>query len=314
MELGNAAQLKQLLYESCESVINKPQFAVLAASFYNPDMLTAIVQASHNTKKPVIAHTQAYVYTQNGQIGLVEGVKAYQDQLRSCNLKAQIFLGIDHFKPDDLLDGLNDLQTVMSQTDVAIVSVDGSRRSPQKNIEFTRQISTIGEQYDVLVEGHYGRGISINIPEVIENLAEKIVDYIEKTGIDIINYNVGTRHGGRHSKFNPELLKDVQDYISKQIRIIPFGLHGGSGMTNKQIIRENLGHFNKFNIATNFAVTYGQILSKAGKELPISEFVIPSPNEELKKLKKHICTLESQDVNIDSLTNEIVEAIQLLAT
>jgi len=247
IKLIQTRALKDILTASMRSASTIHPYALLAFNFYNEDFLRAAAQASQETKTPILVQAAPYVFEAYGDYA--QGIQHYVDFLKSAAGydQAQIALGLDHF---NMFDKLDQLESALQIPEVSFLMVDASGRSPEENIKLTTKIVEMAHKHDLFVEGHYGSGIdgeeALPRTRQYENFAQAVEEFALRTTVDGINYHIGTKHGGAESKFRGSLLAFVQRYLSVQGINTPFGMHGGSSVSEGDLVKYR-GHFSKLN-------------------------------------------------------------------
>jgi fructose-bisphosphate aldolase class II len=132
------------------------------------------------------------------------------------------------------------------------VMYDGSTEPFEVNIEKTRRIKKLAENFGADVEAELGlvgrseggetdHGICCTVPEDAKIFAEQ-------TGVDALAIAIGNQHGNYPAapQLRFDILREIHSLIPEQILV----LHGGSGISDddfRRCIKEGIG---KVNIAT----------------------------------------------------------------
>ena len=178
----------------------KGGYAIPAFNFNNMEQLQAIVQASVETKSPVILQVSKGARDYANQTLLrymAEGAVAYAKEL-GCE-KPEIVLHLDHG---------DSFETCKSCIDMGFSSVmiDGSHLPYEENVALTKKVVEYAHQFDVTVEGELGvlAGVEdeVSAEESHYTKPEEVVDFVTKTGCDSLAISIGTSHGAY--KFTPE--------------------------------------------------------------------------------------------------------------
>lgn len=197
--------------------------------------------------KEVLAN-QSFIFQVSERSYKSEGhflIRTLQDLAKRS--KAHIALYLDHCTDIELckkaiVDG------------VSGVLFDGSQLSIKQNIEKTIEIKKIAERYDVILEAEVN-GIP-GVEDGIEKRSVKpcdleiLLDFIEKTKVDLIAPYFGNKHGiyeNEDLSFDLDYLKSV-----RKSSPVPLVIHGGSGMPESVIRELNTIGFAKINYSTDF--------------------------------------------------------------
>lgn len=138
------------------------------------------------------------------------------------------------------------------------VMIDASKYPLDQNIEITKKVISLANQYNVSVEGEVGSigGVEDNInSEVAYALIEDVIRYVNETKVDSIASAVGSVHGIYKGEPNIklDLITDIYDNIN-----IPLVLHGGSGISDTIIKNAIACGISKININTELQVRWNK--------------------------------------------------------
>jgi fructose-bisphosphate aldolase class II len=220
-------------------------YAIPAFNFNNMEQLQAIIQATAETKSPVILQVSkgARAYANQTLLRyMAEGAVEYAKELGVE--KPQITLHLDHG---------DSFETCKSCIDMGFSSVmiDGSHLPYEENVALTKKVVEYAHQFDVTVEGELGVLAGVEDDVVAEESTytrpEEVVDFVTKTGCDSLAISIGTSHGA--NKFKPEqctrnedgllvpppLAFDVLDAIMKELPGFPIVLHGSSSVPQEEV-------------------------------------------------------------------------------
>ena len=221
-------------------------YAIPAFNFNNMEQLQAIIQASAETKSPVILQVSkgARAYANQTLLRyMAQGAVEYAKELGWE--KPQIVLHLDHG---------DSFETCKSCVDFGFSSVmiDGSALPYEENIALTKKVVEYAHQYDVTVEAELGvlAGVEDEVcaEESHYTKPEEVVDFVSKTGCDSLAISIGTSHGAY--KFKPEqctidpqtgrlvpppLAFDVLKGVEEQLPGFPIVLHGSSSVPQDEV-------------------------------------------------------------------------------
>ncbi len=113
------------------------------------------------------------------------------------------------------------------------IMVDGSYLPFNENVEFTKMVVFIAHRSGIPVEGEIGKigGVEDKIIEKEDTIIEpeKVIDFVKKTGVDLVAPSLGTSHGAYKFKGDQGIAFDNITRIKESIDI-PIVLHGGSSL------------------------------------------------------------------------------------
>ncbi|MDO5035774.1 MAG: class II fructose-1,6-bisphosphate aldolase [Porphyromonas sp.] len=215
-------------------------YAIPAFNFNNMEQLQAIIQASSETKSPVILQVSKGARNYANQTLLrymAQGAVEYAKELGVE--KPQITLHLDHGDSFELCKSCIEMG-------FSSVMIDGSSLPYEENVALTKKVADYAHQYGVTVEGELGvlAGIEdeVEAADHVYTKPEEVVDFVSKTGVDSLAISIGTSHGA--NKFTPEqctrdengrlvpppLRFDILEQIEKELPGFPIVLHGSSSV------------------------------------------------------------------------------------
>ena len=175
-------------------------YAIPAFNFNNMEQLQAIIQASAETKSPVILQVSKGARNYANQTLLrymAQGAVEYAKELGWE--KPQIVLHLDHGDSFELCKSCVDMG-------FSSVMIDASSLPYEENIALTKKVVDYAHQYDVTVEAELGvlAGVEDEVAAEVSHYTkpEEVVDFATRTGCDSLAISIGTSHGAY--KFTPE--------------------------------------------------------------------------------------------------------------
>lgn len=219
--------LKNLL-----SKASKSDYALGHFNFADSITLSAIVSACKEARSPV------FIGTSEGEssfLGLEYAVFLRDAVSKESGLP--VFLNADHFKSYDMAKAAIDAGYDSVQIDASKLSFEENITLSKKVVEYAKKVSA-----DISVEGELGyiRGSSEILKEEIDITPDDLTSpvdakkFVEETGVDRLAVAIGNIHG-ISVKGNPKLdLQRLQE-INDAIPGIALTLHGGSGISDKDI-------------------------------------------------------------------------------
>ena len=216
------------------------KYAIAAFNFNNMEQMQAIIQATVETKSPVILQVSSGARKYANQTLLrymAQGAVEYAKELGCAH--PQIVLHLDHGDSFELCKSCIDMG-------FSSVMIDGSHFPYEENIALTKKVVDYAHQFDVTVEGELGvlAGIEDDVKAEHHTYTqpEEVIDFVSRTGVDSLAISIGTSHGA--NKFTPEqctrdangvlvpppLRFDILKEIEKKIPGFPIVLHGSSSV------------------------------------------------------------------------------------
>ena len=218
----------------------KGGYAIPAFNFNNMEQMQAIIQASVETKSPVILQVSSGARKYANQTILrymAQGAVEYAKEL-GCNIP--IVLHLDHGDSFELCKSCIEMG-------FSSVMIDGSHLPYDENVALTKKVVEYAHQFDVTVEGELGvlAGVEDEVSAEHHTYTEpdQVEDFVKKTGVDSRAISIGTSHGAYKFKpgQKPQIRLDILHEIEKRIPGFPIVLHGSSSVP--QDIVAEINHY-----------------------------------------------------------------------
>ncbi|MBD3282160.1 MAG: ketose-bisphosphate aldolase [Candidatus Portnoybacteria bacterium] len=244
----------------------KEKYAVGQFNISTDEQLKAIIQAADELKSPVIIGTSE---GERGFIGTEQA--AVLTKIWQQKTKLPIILNADHCKT---------IESAKEAIDAGYTAIhfDGSTLPIEENIKKTKEIIRYAKSQNpnILIEGELGylRGSSEIHKEKTEikkedfTTPEEAEEFIQKTKADSLAIVIGNIHGIDLKNPNPSLdIKRIKQ-IKKAIKDTFLVLHGGSGVSKKDIKEAIKQGIVKININTELRIAYSQKLRESMTSRP----------------------------------------------
>ncbi len=227
-----------------EAYIN--HYAVGSFNGYNYETFKGIIDAGCETKAPVILAFGAK-YLKNMSL---ETASAIAKSLGE-EIETPVCLHLDHCSDPD---------TVFRAIRAGFGSVmyDGSALPFDENVKNTKLVCDIAHACGVSVEGELGclaagershEGSATDVEAYTDPALAK--QFVDMTHVDALAVSIGTVHGLYKSK--PNIRIDILETINNLLAI-PLVLHGGSGLSEKDILCCIAKGIAKINVNTEISV------------------------------------------------------------
>ena len=218
-------------------------FAVPAFNVYNMETMLGAVQAAEQARAPIILQVYARLF-KNGDAQWVAAT--ILEAARESNIP--ICFHLDH--------GLSALEIERAiKWGTTGIMFDGSLLSLKENIMRTKNIVELCNKNGVTVEGELGHIGSANDENMDEFTDSKEAgEYVRNTNVAALAILVGNAHG--HYKKPPKLdIGRIAD-IYRETNYTPLVLHGGSGITDEQIMQAIKAGIRKVNFGTDVCYSF----------------------------------------------------------
>ncbi|KAI7986264.1 L-threonate dehydrogenase [Camellia lanceoleosa] len=239
----------------------KGGYAVGAFNVYNLEGVEAVVAAAEEERSPAILQIHPSALKQGG-IPLV-----------ACCISAAEQASVPITAHFDHGDSKQELMEVL-ELGFDSVMVDGSHLPFKDNISYTKFISFLAHNKNMMVEAELGRLSGTEDELTVEDYKARLTDanlaqeFIDTTGIDALAVCIGNVHG-KYPATGPnlrlDLLKDLYALCSK--KGVCLVLHGASGLS-RELIKECIEQgVRKFNVNTEVRKAYMDSISHPQKDL-----------------------------------------------
>ena len=223
------------------------KYAVGAFNVSNFIQMQAVVETAISKNAPVIIQTSVTPskFRRPEVVGAVYKAMATQAPVPIC-------LHLDH---------CNEVDYCITCADAGYtnIMIDGSHHEFDENIRQTKQVVDYCHARDISVEGELGTVSGVEDQVVVAEDEAQLcdpdlaVEFVERTGIDLLAPAIGTAHGVYKTQ-NPVLdydrLATIADKINGRGPHTPLVIHGGTGLSEDTVRRlVSLGG-SKFNVST----------------------------------------------------------------
>lgn len=214
-------------------------YAVGSFSVANMEMVLGVLKAAKELNAPVILQI-AEVRLKQSPLEIIGPLMVAAAE----NADTPVAVHFDHGKT---------IEKIGEALDLGFTSVmfDGSHLPLDENIEMTKKVIEMAQEYDASVEAEIGcvggsedgsEDIAINCTKL-----EDAVKFEEQTGVDALAIAIGNAHG--NYKDTPKLRFDILEEVDNATDV-PLVLHGGTGISPDDFVRCSKTGIKKINIAT----------------------------------------------------------------
>lgn len=214
-------------------------YAVGSFSVANMEMVLGVLKAAKELNAPVILQI-AEVRLKQSPLELIGPLMVAAAE----NADTPVAVHFDHGKT---------LEKIGLALDLGFTSVmfDGSHLPLDENIEMTKKVMEMAEEYDAAVEAEIGcvGGSEDGSEDIAINCTrpQDAVRFENETQVDALAIAIGNAHG--NYKSTPKLRFDILEEVDS-LTDTPLVLHGGTGITPEDFVRCSHTGIKKINIAT----------------------------------------------------------------
>lgn len=214
-------------------------YAVGSFSVANMEMVLGVLKAAKELNAPVILQI-AEVRLKQSPLEIIGPLMVAAAE----NADTPVAVHFDHGKT---------IEKITQALDIGFTSVmfDGSHLPLDENIDMTKEVIALADEYDAAVEAEIGcvGGSEDGSEDIAINCTkpEDAVRFENETGVDALAIAIGNAHG--NYKSTPKLRFDILEQVEK-LTDTPLVLHGGTGITPDDFVRCSKTGIKKINIAT----------------------------------------------------------------
>ena len=217
-------------------------FGLVASNIAEPNMMIGLMKGAERVNSDLLLQMSngACEFAGNGDpIAGLQAMGNYID-LIADQFDIGVFLNMDH---------QTDLDTIQRQIELEIPSsimIDASHEDFEQNVKKSKRVVDMvdSSDADILVEAELGKikGVEDEIvaEEAFYTKPEQAVEFVDRTGCDLLAISVGTQHGvakGKDLEIRPDLALDIHQTLRDHGLDTPLVLHGSSGLQPDQLQR-----------------------------------------------------------------------------
>jgi len=221
-------------------------FGLIASNVAEPNTMIGLIEGAQRVDSDLLLQMSNGACTFAGNGDPIAGLKAMGNyiELIAEQYDIGVFLNMDH---------QTNMETIQQQIDLEIPSsimIDASHDPFEENVEKSKQVVDWVDEAgaDILVEAELGtiKGVEDEIvaDEAFYTDPEQAVEFVDRTGCDLLAISVGTQHGvakGKDLELRPDLTEDIRTALRDHGLDTPLVLHGSSGVQPEQL-QEMLTH------------------------------------------------------------------------
>lgn len=216
-------------------------YGFMASNFVEPNVLIGLLEASDNKKSDLVLQLSTGACKFAGGGDIITGLRTMSKYIEILAKKYDIgvFLNLDHWKEKDM----EFIKIAIKEKLVSSIMIDASLESFDENVRITREVVNEANGKVILIEGELGKIKGVEDEETASDDAfytdpGESVEFVEKTGIDLLAISIGTQHGvskGKNIKLRVDLAQKINDALIDANKEVPLVLHGSSGLLENQI-------------------------------------------------------------------------------
>jgi len=215
-------------------------FGLIASNIAEPNIMMGLMEGASRADSDLLLQMSNGACTFAGNGDPIAGLQAMGNyiDLIAAQYDVGVFLNMDH---------QTDVDTIRRQIQLGIPSsimIDASHEPFEENVARSTEVVDMVEEADadILVEAELGKIKGVE-DEIVSGKAfytdpEQAVEFVDRTGCDLLAISVGTQHGvakGKELDLRPDLTSDIRTALRDHGLDTPLVLHGSSGVQPDQL-------------------------------------------------------------------------------
>ena len=215
-------------------------FGLVASNIAEPNTMMGLMEGASRVGSDLLLQMSNGACTFAGNGDPIAGLQAMGNyiDLIAEQYDIGVFLNMDH---------QTNLETIEKQVELDIPSsimIDASHEPFEENVATSKEVVEMAEagDGDILVEAELGqiKGVEdeIESEDAFYTDPEQAVEFVDRTGCDLLAISVGTQHGvakGKDLELRPDLARDIREALNDHGLDTPLLLHGSSGVQPDQL-------------------------------------------------------------------------------
>lgn len=218
-------------------------YGFIASNIAEPNILIGLLRAAQEKNSDLVLQLSNSASKFAGDGDPIRGLRAmsnYIDEL-AANYDFGVFLNMDHLKDSNM----DLIKAAVDEKLASSIMIDASKESFDDNVRITKEVVDYAEGSGILIEGELGKIKGVEDEETASAEAfytdpEEAVEYVKRTGIDLLAVSVGTQHGvskGKDIELRVDLVEEISETLAEEGYDIPLVLHGSSGLVEEQLVQ-----------------------------------------------------------------------------
>jgi fructose-bisphosphate aldolase class II len=215
-------------------------YAFMANNIAEQNVLIGLLQGYSERKSDLVVQISPGAAKFAGAGDKLAGLRTLSYLVRTLGdlFPIGVFLNLDHFTTNEM----QLIDIAISEKLVSSIMIDASKEQYEENIRITRQVVNRAKKSGILIESELGKikGVEdeITSAESFYTDPEEAVEFIKRSGADLLAISIGTQHGvskGKDIVLNTDIADKVHKVLMENGLEVPLVLHGTSGLLPDQI-------------------------------------------------------------------------------
>ena len=235
MPFGDGAQLRDVYRR-----MKREGYAFIASNVAEPNVLLGLLEGAEASRADLLVQISYGAMGFAGAGDAWAGLRALSSYLRAVSecYSIGIFLNLDHQQEKHL----DLVERAIAARIPSSIMIDASHEPFERNVAITRKVVEMAHPRGILVEGELGiiKGAEEDVvsDEAFYTDPDDAVEFVERTGVDLLAISIGTEHGvskGRTLTLRLDLARRVNEALREAGYDIPLVIHGSSGLSTEQL-------------------------------------------------------------------------------
>lgn len=221
----------------------KSGYGFIASNIVEPNILIGLMRAAQEKNSDLVLQMSNGASKFAGNGDPIRGLRAMSNYINELaeNFDFGVFLNMDHLKKSNM----ELIKAAIDEKLASSIMIDASKESFDDNVQITKEVVDYAEGNGVMIEGELGKIKGVEDEETASAEAfytdpDEAVEFVERTGIDLLAVSVGTQHGvskGKDIELKVDLVKEISETLAAEGHDIPLVLHGSSGLVKEQLVQ-----------------------------------------------------------------------------
>lgn len=235
MPFGNEQELR-CVYQR----MKRDGFAFIASNIAEPNVLLGLLEGAEASKADLLVQISHGAMQFAGAGDAWAGLTALSSYIRALSKRYSVlvFLNLDHQQEKHM----DLIERAIAEKIPSSIMIDASHEPFERNVEITRKVVEMAHPQGILVEGELGiiKGAEEDIvsDEAFYTDPDDAVEFVRRTGVDLLAISIGTEHGvskGRTLTLRLDIARRVDEALREAGYDIPLVIHGSSGLSVEQL-------------------------------------------------------------------------------
>jgi fructose-bisphosphate aldolase class II len=216
------------------------RYAFMANNIAETNVLIGLLEGYTERRSDLVVQISPGAAKFAGGGDKLAGLRTLSYQVRELgnHYPIAVFLNLDHFTVGEM----DLIEEAIENSLVSSIMIDASKENFDENVRISRKVVEMAKGSGILIEAELGKikGVEDEIAsdDAFYTDPDEAVEFIERTGADLLAISVGTQHGvskGKDVVLRTDIAKRIRDRLEEKGLLVPLVLHGSSGLLPEQV-------------------------------------------------------------------------------